>query len=42
MQIDLVDLYMFINYKGGIKHIFGGADVMCPGLTSPGGFITDV
>jgi PUA domain protein len=23
--------------KGGIKYIFGGAHVMCPGMTSPGG-----
>ncbi len=23
--------------KGAIKHILSGSDVMCPGLTSPGG-----
>lgn len=28
--------------KGGIKFVFGGADVMCPGLTSPGGKMDDV
>ena len=25
--------------KGAIKHVLGGADVMCPGLTSAGGKI---
>ena len=27
--------------KGAIKHVLGGADIMCPGLTSPGGKIDD-
>lgn len=26
---------------GAIKFILGGADVMCPGLTSPGGRLPD-
>ena len=28
--------------QGGLKHVFGGSDVMCPGLTSPGGYMDDV
>jgi malignant T-cell-amplified sequence len=28
--------------KGAIKHIMSGSDVMCPGLTSPGGKMADV
>jgi PUA domain protein len=28
--------------KGGIKFILGGAHVMSPGLTSPGGRMVDV
>ena len=28
--------------KGAIKFVFGGADIMCPGLTSPGGKMDDV
>ena len=28
--------------KGGIRFIMNGADVMCPGLTSKGGFMADV
>eukprot|EP01016_Furgasonia_blochmanni_P031338 TRINITY_DN3239_c0_g1_i1.p2 TRINITY_DN3239_c0_g1~~TRINITY_DN3239_c0_g1_i1.p2 ORF type:complete len:209 (+),score=47.41 TRINITY_DN3239_c0_g1_i1:138-764(+) len=28
--------------KGAIKHVFGGANVMCPGLTSAGGKMDDV
>ena len=27
---------------GAIKHIFSGSDVMCPGLTSPGGKMDNV
>lgn len=27
--------------KGAIKHVIGGANVMAPGLTSPGGIIND-
>ena len=27
--------------KGAIKHILSGSDVMCPGLTSPGGKMDD-
>ena len=27
--------------KGGIKFILSGADIMCPGLTSEGGFISE-
>ena len=27
--------------KGAIRFILGGANVMCPGLTSPGGKIDD-
>ena len=26
--------------KGGLKYIFGGANVMAPGLTSPGKLIS--
>lgn len=28
--------------KGAIKHILSGSDVMCPGLTSPGGKMDEV
>jgi PUA domain protein len=28
--------------KGGLKHIYDGSNVMCPGLTSPGGILADV
>ena len=28
--------------KGGLKHIFDGSNVMCPGLTSPGGILAEV
>jgi len=28
--------------KGAIKFVFSGANIMCPGLTSPGGFMDDV
>ena len=28
--------------KGAIKYVFSGANVMCPGLTSPGGRLEDV
>lgn len=28
--------------KGAIKHILSGSDVMCPGLTSPGGKMEEV
>ena len=28
--------------KGAIKHILSGSDVMCPGLTSPGGRMDEV
>ena len=28
--------------KGAIKHILSGSDIMCPGLTSPGGKMSDV
>jgi len=28
--------------KGGIKFILNGANVMCPGLTSPGGKMEDL
>ncbi len=28
--------------KGAIKHILSGSDIMCPGLTSPGGKMVDV
>jgi PUA domain protein len=28
--------------KGAIKHIMSGSNVMCPGLTSPGGKMDDV
>ena len=28
--------------KGAIKHVLTGADIMCPGLTSPGGKIDPV
>ena len=28
--------------KGAIKHIFSGSDIMCPGLTSPGGKMEEV
>jgi PUA domain protein len=27
---------------GAIKHILSGSDIMCPGLTSPGGKMDDV
>lgn len=27
--------------KGAIKHILSGSDIMCPGLTSPGGKMTE-
>jgi PUA domain protein len=28
--------------KGAIRHILSGSDIMCPGLTSPGGKMDDV
>lgn len=28
--------------KGAIKHILSGSNVMCPGLTSPGGKMEDL
>jgi PUA domain protein len=28
--------------KGGLTKVFGGANVMCPGLTSAGGKMEDV
>ncbi len=28
--------------KGGVKYVFGGANVMAPGLLNPGGQMEDV
>lgn len=27
--------------RGAIKFVLAGANIMCPGLTSPGGFLDD-
>jgi len=33
--------HLQVDY-GAIKHVIGGANIMCPGLTSPGAKMTDV